>query len=185
MSMFCYQCQEAAKGEGCTVRGVCGKTSSVANLQDLLIYSLKGISLYSIEARKLDVENERTNKFVMDALFNTITNANFDEEFFIDRIREAFEVREEIKNELSNAGGNIDEINHDAAVWYSDDRDEILKKSMEVGVLQTENEDVRSLRELITYGIKGMAAYNEHAHNLGYEDNSICIYAKGLSIYIR
>ncbi|MBS4537279.1 hydroxylamine reductase, partial [Clostridium sp. D2Q-11] len=173
MSMFCYQCQEAAKGEGCTVRGVCGKTSSVANLQDLMIYSLKGISLYSIKARKLDVENERTNKFVMDALFNTITNANFDEEFFIDRIKEAFEVREEIKNELSNAGGNIDEISHDAAVWYSDDRDEILKKSMEVGVLQTENEDVRSLRELITYGIKGMAAYNEHAHNLGYEDNSI------------
>ncbi|MBS4534308.1 hydroxylamine reductase [Clostridium sp. D2Q-14] len=173
MSMFCYQCQETAKGQGCTVRGVCGKTSDVSNLQDLLIYLLKGISLYSTEARKLGVENDKVNVFVMDVLFNTITNANFDKEFFINRVKEALEIRDDIKNAFVNAGGNVEKINHDSALWRSNDRDEIIEKSEKVGILQTENEDVRSLRELITYGIKGMAAYTEHAHNLSYEDKSI------------
>lgn len=173
MSMFCYQCQETAKGEGCIIKGVCGKSSDVANLQDLLIYILKGISLYSIEARELGVENDRANTFVMDALFNTITNANFDKNFFIDRVKESFEVRDEIKKEFVNAGGDLDKINHDAAVWSADNNDQIIAKSETVGILQTENEDVRSLRELITYGVKGIAAYNEHAHNLSYEDKAI------------
>lgn len=171
-NMFCYQCQETAKGSGCTVRGVCGKTADVSNLQDLLIYTLKGISMYATEGRKVGVENKEVNKFIMENLFATITNANFDRTDFIKRIKKALEVREALKQEVINAGGNVGHITHDAA-HFTLDESEFDKKAETVGILATENEDVRSLRELITYGLKGMAAYGKHALNLGYEDNNI------------
>ncbi|NLK97817.1 MAG: hydroxylamine reductase [Epulopiscium sp.] len=171
-NMFCYQCQETAKGSGCTLRGVCGKTSDVSNLQDLLIYTLKGISMYATEGRKVGVENQAVNKFIMENLFATITNANFDRADFIKRINKALEVREALKQEVLNAGGNVEQITHDAALFTLDEA-EFDKKAETVGILATENEDVRSLRELITYGLKGMAAYGKHALNLGYEDNNI------------
>ncbi|MTI67245.1 MAG: hydroxylamine reductase [Firmicutes bacterium] len=171
-NMFCYQCQEAAKGKGCTIKGVCGKSDDVANLQDLLIYLLKGISLYTTEARKLGIENKRINNFITESLFATITNANFDRDVFVEKIKKALKLRDEIKEEFINAGGSV-EINHDATKWYSDSVEEMEKKAKEVGVLTTDNEDVRSLRELVTYGIKGMAAYAEHAEKLGYEDKDI------------
>ncbi|WP_425278655.1 hydroxylamine reductase [Defluviitalea saccharophila] len=170
--MFCYQCQETAKGSGCTLRGVCGKTADVSNLQDLLIYTLKGISMYATEGRKVGVENQAVNKFIMENLFATITNANFDRADFIKRINKALEVREALKQEVLNAGGNVEQITHDAALFTLDEA-EFDKKAETVGILATENEDVRSLRELITYGLKGMAAYGKHALNLGYEDNNI------------
>lgn len=171
--MFCFQCQETAKGTGCTMRGVCGKTYDVANLQDLLIYLLKGISLYSTKARELGVESERVNKFVMESLFTTITNANFDKKVFIEKVKEALALREEMKEAFVKAGGNSNDISHDAATWYGDTVEAFEEKAKSVGVLSVENEDVRSLRELITYGVKGMAAYAEHAANLGYADKNI------------
>jgi len=178
--MFCYQCQEASKGTGCTTRGVCGKTDDLANMQDLLIYVLKGISIYSTKARELGVENEEVNKFVVNGLFMTITNANFDKSRFVETITKALELREVIKTELINAGGVIEANLHECATWTGTP-EEFESKSVSVGVLQTENEDVRSLRELVVYGIKGMAAYVDHAFNLGYENNDLYAFMqKGL-----
>lgn len=172
-SMFCHQCQEAAKGTGCTVRGVCGKTSDVANLQDVLIYVLKGISFYNLEARKAGLNTNKADKFIVDGLFATITNANFDKVVFVDRIKNAIELREETKKAVINAGVNVDHIKHDAAHWSADTAEEFEAKAAETGYLAIENEDVRSLRSLIVFGIKGLAAYVEHAYNLKHEDEEI------------
>jgi len=181
MSMFCYQCQEASKGTGCTIRGVCGKTDDVANMQDLLIYVLKGISIYSTRARELKVENEEINKFVVNGLFMTITNSNFDKSRFVEAVTKALELREVIKAELVNAGGVIEGNLPECATWTGTTQ-EFESKSMNASVLKTENEDVRSLRELVTYGIKGMAAYADHAFNLGYVNHDIYAYMqKGLA----
>ncbi|CAA7599649.1 hydroxylamine reductase [Acididesulfobacillus acetoxydans] len=173
MSMFCFQCQETAKGSGCTIKGVCGKTDDVANLQDLLIYVLKGISIYANQAGGLGVVRPDVNKFVMESLFATITNANFDKQVFIDRVREGLKIREGLKEDIVKAGGRIPENPHDSAVWYADTAAEFEVKAAQVGVLTTANEDVRSLRELLIYGLKGMAAYAEHALTLGYNDDGI------------
>ncbi|MCT4563842.1 MAG: hydroxylamine reductase [Maledivibacter sp.] len=170
MSMFCYQCQEAAKGTGCTLRGVCGKTDKVANIQDLMIYTLKGIALLDQQGKKIGVKFPKADHFIMNGLFMTITNANFNDEMFVEEIKKGLALREEMKQELKNQGVSLENL-HDAATWAVD-TDEAIKaksESLEVGVLATENEDVRSLRELITYGVKGMAAYAEHAYNLGKE----------------
>ena len=173
MSMFCYQCQEAAKGTGCTVAGVCGKKEDLANMQDLLIFVLKGISIYGTKARELKIENEKANKFVFDGLFMTITNANFDNARFIETIKEGLVIREELKNEYIKAGGSIPADIHESATWTANSVEEFEAKNGSIGVLATENEDVRSLRELVIYGLKGLAAYVEHAYNLKLEDASI------------
>ncbi|MDH8701590.1 hydroxylamine reductase [Dysgonomonadaceae bacterium PH5-43] len=169
MSMFCYQCQETVQNKGCTVKGVCGKTSDVANLQDLLIFLLKGISRYTVEMRKKGVEvSAQTNHFVMESLFMTITNANFDKARFVTRIKEAIVLRDKLAAEA----GNIT-IDCDCMTWKGNTLEEMEAKATTVGVLKTENEDIRSLRELLTYGLKGMAAYAEHAVNLGFDDDTI------------
>lgn len=169
MNMFCYQCQETAQNKGCTVKGVCGKTSDVANLQDLLIFLLKGISRYTVEMRKKGIEvSAETNHFVMESLFMTITNANFDKERFVTRIQEAIALRDKLAAEAGNFTANCD-----CMTWRGNSLDEMEAKAATVGVLKTENEDVRSLRELLTYGLKGMAAYAEHAVNLGFDDEEI------------
>lgn len=174
MSMFCYQCQEASKGTGCTIQGICGKTSDVAHLQDLMIYTLKGISILGVKADEVGLDMPNLDKMLIDGLFMTITNANFDRVRFIEKIREALKLREELKTFLIDKGVELGNL-HDSATWTGDTEVAIEAKadSSLVGVLATENEDVRSLRELITYGIKGMAAYAEHAINLGYEDKKI------------
>ena len=170
MSMFCYQCQEAAGGKGCTVRGVCGKNEEVAKLQDLLIYTLKGIS--NIVAKgKIDIENlGDTNYEVLSSLFMTITNANFDADSIEKQIRKMLAIRDNIKKSI--AVGDL----HDAATFTVDSRESMLEKADSVGILSTKDEDVRSLREMITYGIKGMAAYAEHAKNIGKENMEICTF---------
>ncbi|WP_432409371.1 hydroxylamine reductase [Wukongibacter sp. M2B1] len=172
--MFCYQCQEAAKGTGCTARGVCGKTDKVANIQDLMVYTLKGIALLEQKGVKVDVKFPKAGHFIMNGLFMTITNANFNDEMFVEEIKKGLALREEMKEELIDKGVSLDGL-HDAATWTADTDEAIKEKaeSAEVGVLATENEDVRSLRELITYGVKGMAAYAEHAYNLGKENEEI------------
>lgn len=167
MSMFCYQCQETAGGKGCTVRGVCGKNEEVAKLQDLLLYTVKGISYIvtkgNIDAAKLG----NTNHEVLSSLFMTITNVNFDDGSIEKQIRKMLAVRDERKKSVQAEGL------HDAAVFSVDSRESMLKKADSVGVLSTQNEDIRSLREMITYGVKGMAAYAEHAKNIGKEDKEI------------
>lgn len=173
MNMFCFQCQETAKGTGCTVTGVCGKKPEVANMQDLLVYTVKGISLIYSLARKMGIENEKADKFIVDSLFMTITNANFDNERFIAKIREGLRLRDELKESYLKAGGKMPQNIHDSAVWTGNTVEEFETKNKSVGVLSTVNEDIRSLREMITYGLKGMAAYTEHAFNLGFEDKSI------------
>ncbi|WP_372751968.1 hydroxylamine reductase [Labilibaculum sp.] len=172
MSMFCYQCQEAAKGTGCTIKGVCGKTDEVANIQDLLMYVMRGISVYSTKAREAGIENEKVNHFIMNGLFMTITNANFDKVKFVAAIREGLQLREEIKTQAEAAGVTCDKLHH-SATWFADAENDFDAKARVIGVLSTENEDIRSLRELTIYGLKGLAAYVEHADNLGFEKNEM------------
>jgi len=167
MSMFCYQCQETAGGKGCTMRGVCGKTEEVAKLQDLLTYTLKGISEIVIKGN-LDVKTLReTNYEVLSSLFTTITNANFDDGSIEKQIMKMVAIRDILRDSIPSADL------HDAATFAVSSRASMLEKAASVGVLSTENEDVRSLREMITYGLKGMAAYAEHAKNIGKEDLTI------------
>ena len=167
MSMFCYQCQETAKGTGCEVRGVCGKTEDVAKLQDLLIYTLKGISVI-VQKGKLDVADLPAESHeLLKSLFMTITNANFDADAIEAQIKKLIGIRDDLRKKSS-----VGEV-HDSAVFNVESREEMLEKASSVGVLATENEDVRSLRELVIYGLKGMAAYAEHALNIGKEDADI------------
>ncbi|MDI3481307.1 MAG: hydroxylamine reductase [Tepidanaerobacteraceae bacterium] len=173
MSMFCFQCQEAAKGTGCTVRGVCGKTDEVAKLQDLLLYVLKGIAIYNVKAREAGLKTEKADAFIVKNLFSTITNVNFDKDYFVEKIREGLALRDEVKDQLLKSGAGIDKPLHDAAVWSGDSMGDFEQKAETVGVLKTKNEDIRSLKELVTYGLKGMAAYAEHARVLGFEDDAI------------
>ncbi|MGI5911955.1 MAG: hydroxylamine reductase [Syntrophomonadaceae bacterium] len=167
MSMFCYQCQETAKGRGCEIRGVCGKTAEVANFQDLLIYTIKGISEIVVKGN-LDVkEISKVNHEVLNALFMTITNVNFDEAAFVREINKLLLLRDELRGKVPAANW------HDAATFEVHSQESMLNKATTVGVLATENEDVRSLRELIIYGVKGMAAYAHHALILGWEKEEI------------
>ena len=167
MSMFCYQCQETAKGTGCEVRGVCGKNEEVAKLQDLLIYVTKGISEIVVKG-KVDVKSiSEVNHEVLKSLFITITNANFDDGAIENQIHKMIGFRNELKKQIS--GVNLG----DAAEFEVSDRASMLDKASKVGVISTENEDVRSLREMIIYGLKGMAAYTHHALNIGKEDIAI------------
>ncbi|NTW06201.1 MAG: hydroxylamine reductase, partial [Peptococcaceae bacterium] len=167
--MFCYQCQETVKNSGCKIVGVCGKNDEVARLQDLLIYIAKGISQIVVKG-KLDVNKiPETNHQVLNSLFMTITNANFDDSAIEQQARKMISLRNELKlmaplKDLS-----------DAATFEVDSRESMLDKATYVGVLSTEDEDIRSLRETIIYGLKGIAAYAEHAYNIGKED--IDIYA--------
>jgi hydroxylamine reductase len=176
--MFCYQCQETAKNEGCTVKGMCGKSEETANLQDLLIYTLKGIAVYAEKAKDLGISNRQDGLFVGGALFNTITNANFDNDRIIGLIKEALRRKENLKEKFLAAykeknGRNFDEPLHHSATWYSNDVAEFQEKAKTVGVMSTENEDVRSLRELLVIGVKGIAAYADHAAVLGFEKDEI------------
>ena len=175
MSMFCHQCQEALKGIGCNVMaGVCGKTSEVANLQDLLIYTLKGVAELNQQARQADLNIAKTDRLIMDGLFSTITNANFDVDSISKRIENALNERETIKAMLIE-NGTYQELPYPDYVTWTGERASYKAKSEEtqVGILGTENEDVRSLRSLVLFGLKGMAAYAEHALNLGYKKDEI------------
>jgi len=167
--MFCFQCQEAAKGTGCTIKGVCGKSDDLANMMDLLMFVTKGVSVYSVALREQKgYENPIVNKFVFDSLFTTITNANFDKKVIENRVTKGLELREMLKAEAAKQGVKVD-TSFEGTTWTS--RPELYEaKSMTVGVLAETNEDKRSLKELIIYGVKGMAAYVEHAYNLGHED---------------
>lgn len=167
MGMFCFQCQETARGTGCEIRGVCGKTEEVAKIQDLLIYTLKGVAEV-VRKGHIDVDGlGEKNHELLNSLFMTITNANFDEEVLIKQIKKMIGIRNDLR-----AMTNGIEFS-DAATYEYTSLEEMLVKANDVGVLATENEDIRSLREMTVYGLKGMAAYSEHALNIGKENNEI------------
>ena len=171
--MFCWQCQETAGNKGCTKAGVCGKKPDTAGLQDLLIYTSKGLSEVTTKLRNEGKEvSADVDHLITLNLFTTITNANFDNDVFKDRIKMTLKVKADLTEKLSNKEGLSE-----AALWTGDaDEFEVKASSTEVGVLSTANEDVRSLRELITYGLKGMSAYMKHANVLGYDDKDVNIF---------
>lgn len=166
--MFCYQCQETAGCKGCTMSGVCGKKPEVAAMQDLLVYVTKGLSAVTTRLRaEGSVVPSRINRLVILNLFVTITNANFDNEAIIARIRETLE---ETQNLLSQVKDTT--VLPEASLW-NETEEHFMDKAARVGVLSTENEDIRSLRELITYGLKGLSAYSRHANVLMKENEQI------------
>ncbi len=180
--MFCYQCQETSRNEGCTNKGVCGKTDEVASLQDLLVWLLKGISYYGVRGRERGIHDPDADLFVVESLFSTITNVNFDPAWFSDRIREALAVRSRLADRVGAALRDAGEESRpnsppEAATWTPSrgDLDEFLAKASTVGVMADPelDEDIRSLRELLTYGLKGYAAYLDHARILGYADDEL------------
>jgi len=176
--MFCFQCQETAKNTGCTVKGMCGKPEDTANLQDLLIFVLKGIAIYGEKAREVGISNKENGLFAAQALFTTITNANWDNDRFVELIKEALERRDALKEEFLAAykeknGRDFDEALPEAATWSSGDIAQFQEKAKSVGVLSTADEDARSLRELLVIGLKGIAAYADHAALLGFEKEEI------------
>ncbi len=166
MSMFCFQCQEAAKNTGCTVVGVCGKKEDTAQLQDLLVFTLKGLSVVAAEAKKQGKLDNSIGLFIAQGLFATITNANFDNDRFVELIKQSISKRDALKLTIGFSS-DADEVN-----WNGSEAD-FVAKGAAVGVLSQANEDVRSLRELLIYGLKGMAAYADHAAMLGFEKAEI------------
>ena len=193
--MFCFQCQETAKGKGCTIKGVCGKEETTANLQDLLIHDLKGIAVLSRGLKEAGVEVGReVGLFVSKALFTTITNVNFDDESLTNWIHQSQNVKRELKAKVDQMSAGPAKTSlwqkaarlfsqapepsgasslPDAALWFSNDEATYQDKARTVGILATENEDVRSLRELLIIGLKGIAAYADHAAILGMEKDEI------------
>lgn len=172
MGMFCFQCQETAANKGCSIKGVCGKQPDTAVLQDLLVFVLKGISeLGELAAAKNLLTND-IGDFISASLFMTITNANFDNNRFYAMIDRALEIRNDLSKKLIAAGVKVDGLS-EAATWKPANKADYIAKAEKVGVLSTDNEDVRSLRELLVYGLKGIAAYADHAFVLGHRDESI------------
>lgn len=159
--MFCYQCQETANCSGCTVSGVCGKKPDTANMQDLLVYVTKGISAVTTQIRAEGKQIDKNiNHLITLNLFTTITNANFDKDVIVERIKTTLKVKENLLKKVSDKSALPS-----AALWSANES-EFMAKAVTVGVLATENEDIRSLRELITYGLKGLSAYSKHANVL-------------------
>lgn len=175
MSMFCFQCQETAKNEGCTVKGVCGKTDEVSNLQDVLVFVAKGVAAYSSQLRNAGKRYDKVDEYLFRSLFISITNANFDGAEIIEAIKEGVNLRKFLKSELEKEGIALDpKFENDFLTTYEySENDDLVELAKKVGVLRTENIDVRSLREMVLYGLKGMAAYGFHAYNLGSTDNDI------------
>lgn len=165
--MFCNQCQETLNVKGCTKNGVCGKKGEVADLQDRLIYVLKSISFYNLKARAAGLNEEATDRFLLDSFFATLTNTNFDRREIEALINKGFKLRDKIKGKLP--AGLAAEKELPAVATVTPDNIE----SMDVAVHSTQDEDIRSLRELLTYGLKGLAAYAHHAYILGYKDKAI------------
>ena len=176
MNMFCYQCQETGNGKGCTALGMCGKTDETANLQDLLIYVLEGLSFYAnalVSNKSFDAElKNKTGIIVTESLFATITNTNFDPKRILSYAKRALNQREILKNEYLKTAKKSESI-PDCALWAPKDDKDIYQKSYTVGVLETRDPDLRSVKETITYALKGIAAYTYHAAILNYFDDSI------------
>ena len=173
MDMFCYQCQEAAKNTGCTTKGICGKSPEVSALLDVLTYTAKGVAIFSNALRENGYSNEDSNHYLLDALFTSITNVNFDNDSICDKILKGLALRDSLREKTGTENIQVLFSTHDAATWTGNTMEDFIKKAQETGVLSTEDENIRSLRELLIYGVKGIAAYADHACNLGFEDEEI------------
>ncbi|MBK5132904.1 hydroxylamine reductase [Candidatus Bathyarchaeota archaeon] len=173
--MFCYQCEQTAKGKGCTSIGVCGKTPEVATLQDLLIYLLRGVSQLSIEAKKIGFVNEKTDVFVCEALFTTLTNTNFDPESIVEYIKKSSEIKDQLTNKLKESDQKIDPKNQSINFELEQTKEGLIKQGKLVGINSdsTVDPDLHSLQGVLTYGLKGVAAYAFHAYGLGKKDNKV------------
>jgi len=182
MDMFCFQCQETAGNKGCTKSGVCGKKPDTAALQDLLVFISKGVSIPGSRAVEGSDDFLAAGRYLTGALFATITNGNFDDGRFVDLIKEGIALRDMLMKKYS---GELEGELHEAATWAPGpgaDIEALKAKGLETGVLSTRDEDVRSLRELLVYGLKGIAAYAHHAWVLGYENDEIYSFImKGLA----
>lgn len=173
--MFCFQCEQTAKGEGCTKVGVCGKQPDVAALQDLLNYAIKGLSQVAVEGRKVDVNDRETNQFTSKAIFSTLTNVDFDPQRFVDLIHEAVAKRDALKEKVRAGGGDVDFGDGPAMFEPGSTSEQLVAQGEKIGIQSDPDidADILSLRELLIYGIRGMAAYADHAAILGQEDDSV------------
>jgi len=173
--MFCFQCEQTAKGEGCTKIGVCGKQPEVAALQDLLIHALKGLSQVAVEGRRVNVDDLETGRFINEGIFSTLTNVNFDPARFVDLIKTAVAKREALKARIAEAGGQTEFTDAAAGFQPAATQAELVAQGELVGVMADPemNADLRGLRELLIYGLKGVAAYADHAQILGQEDQAV------------
>lgn len=177
MSMFCYQCSETAKGKGCEIKGVCGKDDIVAALQDCLIYNIKGLSYVAKKANEKGISTDEADLFILEGLFATITNVNFDPERFVKYNKDALSLRDSIAKNIDLADAP------DAATWKSDmTKNDFLAKATAVSILKEEDEDIRSLKELVVYGLKGVAAYADHAYVLKHKNKEITDFVKNALI---
>lgn len=176
--MFCNQCQEAAKGIGCEVTGMCAKHATTSNLQDLLLYVVKGVSYFSSKCNEKNIAFDASiDRYVFESLFATITNANFNDLVFEDKITKGVAIREQLRKLLEQKGEKFDNNTlPDAATWTPKSVSEFATKALVVGLKQEANEDIRSLKSLIVYGVKGLAAYFEHADNLGHTDKATNVF---------
>ena len=173
--MFCYQCEQTAMGKGCTILGVCGKTPEVATLQDLLVYMLRGLSQLTIEAAKVGVKDEEISVFTCEALFATLTNVNFNPDSIIEYIRKTAELREQLRNRVQSAGGHIDAGSGPVNLALEKTKEGLIAQGKRVGIKSDliTNPDLHSLQWLLTYGLKGVAAYTYHAYTLGKKDDRV------------
>jgi hydroxylamine reductase len=173
--MFCFQCEQTSKGEGCTKIGVCGKKPDVAALQDLLIYAVKGLSLVAVEGRKVRINDDKVNKFTCEAIFSTLTNVDFDPERFVQLINEGVNLRDSLKEKVDAAGGNTSFAEGPATFTPGETMEAMVVQGEQVGIKADPdiNPDILSLKELLVYGLKGVAAYADHARILGQEDDKV------------
>ncbi len=187
-NMFCYQCEQTAKGEGCTKIGVCGKEPEVAALQDLLIYGLKGLSLYAVEGRKVGVSDRSVNVFTAEALFSTLTNVDFDPDRFAKLIRRCVELRDDLKRKVQGANGSVNFPEGPATFKPAANLEGLIAQGRKVGLKSdpTINQDILSLQHILLFGIKGIAAYADHAQILGQEDDAVYAFIQeGLAATLR
>ena len=173
--MFCFQCEQTSKGEGCTKIGVCGKKPDVAALQDLLIYAVKGISLVAVEGVKVRINDDKVNKFTCEAIFSTLTNVDFDPERLVQLINEGVNLRDSLKEKVDAAGGNTSFTEEPATFTPGETMEAMVAQGEQVGIKADSdiNPDILSLKELLVYGLKGVAAYADHARILGQEDDKV------------
>jgi hydroxylamine reductase len=191
--MFCFQCEQTSKGEGCTKIGVCGKQPDVAALQDLLLYAIKGLSQVAVEGRKVGINDNKLDHFACEAIFSTLTNVDFDSNRFVRLINETVRRREDLKEKVTAAGGKVDFAEGPATFIPEATKEALVNQGEQVGVKSDPamDQDILSLRELLIYGLKGLAAYADHAAILGREDDTVYAFVheamaatldKGLSV---
>jgi hydroxylamine reductase len=186
--MFCYQCEQTAKGEGCTQVGVCGKESDVASLQDLLVYALKGLALYAVEGRKIGIVDPEVNEFTCKGLFSTLTNVNFDPDRFVQLIQRCVALRENLRERVRAAKGKVDFQEGAANLKPATSLEGLVKQGEAVGIKSdpTIPPDILSLQHILIFGIKGVAAYADHAQILGQKDDRVYAFIhEGLTATLR